>query len=167
MRQTFVATRRGRYRPVRGRRPQAKTLKFQAGSRSGDWARRFMTDGWQQKVEQMTGGGLKIEVRRRARRAAPGGDRRGREWHPGWRPERCIVLRGPDPGFAIIGDLIAGYDTPEQVRAFCQRAGAKRFSRSSMTPMRTGTSTLSVVARTARKRWSPRFRSTHSPTSRA
>ena len=63
MRQTFVATAAavaiGLF--VAGDL-QAKTLKFQASSRSGDWAHRFMTDGWQQKVEQMTGGGLKIEV---------------------------------------------------------------------------------------------------------
>ncbi len=105
---------------------QAKTLKFQASSRSGDWAHRFMTDGWQQKVEQMTGGDLKIEVlptkavvpHRETIDAVANGILDGDL-------NAVSYFAGRDPGFAIIGDLIAGYDTPEQVRAFCQEGGGK------------------------------------------
>ena len=34
---------------------------------------------------------------------------------------------GRDPAFAIIGDLIAGYDTVDQVRTFCQYGGGKEI----------------------------------------
>ena len=35
---------------------------------------------------------------------------------------------GRDPAFAIIGDLIAGYDTPDQVQTFCMHGGGKEFT---------------------------------------
>ena len=34
---------------------------------------------------------------------------------------------GRDPAFAIIGDLIAGYDTVDQVRTFCMHGGGKEI----------------------------------------
>ena len=34
---------------------------------------------------------------------------------------------GRDPAFAVIGDLIAGYDTVDQVRTFCQYGGGKEI----------------------------------------
>ena len=34
---------------------------------------------------------------------------------------------GRDPAFAIIGDLIAGYDTVDQVRTFCEYGGGKEI----------------------------------------
>ena len=41
---------------------QAKTMKVQASSSPGDWAHRFMTDGWQQKVGIISGGSIEVEV---------------------------------------------------------------------------------------------------------
>ena len=32
---------------------------------------------------------------------------------------------GRDPAFAIMGDLIAGYDTPEQYQDYCMHGGGK------------------------------------------
>ena len=34
---------------------------------------------------------------------------------------------GRDPAFALMGDLIAGYDTPEQIQTFCQNGGGKEM----------------------------------------
>ena len=34
---------------------------------------------------------------------------------------------GRDPAFAMIGDLIAGYDTVDQVRTFCMHGGGKEI----------------------------------------
>ena len=34
---------------------------------------------------------------------------------------------GRDPALAVIGDLIAGYDTVDQVRTFCQYGGGKEI----------------------------------------
>lgn len=106
----------------------AKTIKVQASSAPGDWAHRFMTDGWQQKVEIMSGGSLKLEVlptkavvpyKETIDAVANGildGDLNA-----------VSYFSGRDPAFAIIGDLIAGYDTAEQVQDFCMEGGGKEI----------------------------------------
>ncbi|MCR9175848.1 MAG: TRAP transporter substrate-binding protein [Alphaproteobacteria bacterium] len=107
---------------------QAKTMKVQASSGSGDWAHRFMTDGWQQKVGVMTGGSLELEVlatkavvpHRETIDAVANGILDGDL-------NAVSYFAGRDPAFGIIGDLIAGYDTPEQVRMFCQEGGGKEI----------------------------------------
>ena len=106
----------------------AKTMKVQASSRSGDWAHRFMTDGWQQKVGMMSGGSLELEVlatkavvpHRETIDAVANGILDGDL-------NAVSYFAGRDPAFGIIGDLIAGYDTPEQVRMFCQEGGGKEI----------------------------------------
>lgn len=105
---------------------QAKTMKVQASSAAGDWAHRFMTEGWQQKVGVMTGGSLELEVlatrsvvpHRETIDAVANGILDGDL-------NAVSYFAGRDPAFGIIGDLIAGYDTPEQVRMFCQEGGGK------------------------------------------
>ena len=34
---------------------------------------------------------------------------------------------GRDPAFAMIGDLIAGWDTPEQLQTYCMHGGGKEI----------------------------------------
>lgn len=105
----------------------AKTLKLQASSAPGDWAHRFMTDGWQQKVEIMSGGSLKIEVlptkavvpHKETIDAVANGILDGDL-------NAVAYFSGRDPAFALMGDLIAGYDTPEQVQTFCMEGGGKQ-----------------------------------------
>ncbi|NQW12415.1 MAG: TRAP transporter substrate-binding protein [Alphaproteobacteria bacterium] len=106
----------------------AKTLKVQASSRAGDWAHRFMTDGWQQKVGIMSSGSIELEVlatkavvpHRETIDAVANGILDGDL-------NAVSYFAGRDPAFGIIGDLIAGYDTPEQVRMFCQEGGGKEI----------------------------------------
>lgn len=106
----------------------AKTLKVQASSAPGDWAHRFMTDGWQQKVEEMSGGSLKLEVlptkavvpHKETIDAVANGILDGDM-------NAVSYFSGRDPAFAIMGDLIAGYDTPEQVQTFCMEGGGKEI----------------------------------------
>jgi TRAP-type mannitol/chloroaromatic compound transport system substrate-binding protein len=104
----------------------AKNLQVQASSKSGDWAHRFMTDKWAPKLKVMSGGKLTIEVlptqavvpyRETIDAVANGildGDLNA-----------VSYFAGRDPAFAIIGDLIAGYDTVDQVRTFCMHGGGK------------------------------------------
>lgn len=104
----------------------AKTLKVQASSKSGDWAHRFMTDNYGPKLEAMTNGAVKIEVlptkavvpHRETIDAVANGILDGDL-------NAVSYFSGRDPAFAIIGDLIAGYDTVDQVRTFCMHAGGK------------------------------------------
>lgn len=105
----------------------AKTLKLQASSAPGDWAHRFMTDGWQQKVGIMSGGSLMIEVlptkavvpHKETIDAVANGILDGDL-------NAVAYFSGRDPAFALMGDLIAGYDTPEQVQTFCMEGGGKQ-----------------------------------------
>ncbi len=106
----------------------AKTLKLQASSAPGDWAHRFMTEGWQQKVEIMSGGSLKIEVlptkavvpHKETIDAVANGILDGDL-------NAVAYFSGRDPAFALMGDLIAGYDTPEEVQTFCMEGGGKEI----------------------------------------
>ena len=107
---------------------EAKTLKLQASSRAGDWAHRFMTDEWGPKLGEMTGGALEVEVlatravvpHRETIDAVANGILDGDL-------NAVSYFAGRDPAFAIIGDLIAGYDTVDQVRTFCMHGGGKEI----------------------------------------
>ncbi len=106
----------------------AKTLKLQASSKSGDWAHRFMTDTWAPKLGEMTGGTVGIEVlatkavvpHRETIDAVANGILDGDL-------NAVSYFSGRDAAFAIIGDLIAGYDTVDQVRTFCMHGGGKEI----------------------------------------
>ena len=106
----------------------AKKLKVQASSKSGDWAHRFMTDDWAPKLGAMTGGTVEIDVlptkavvpHRETIDAVANGILDGDL-------NAVSYFSGRDPAFAIIGDLIAGYDTVDQVRTFCMHAGGKEI----------------------------------------
>ena len=106
----------------------AKTLKVQASSKAGDWAHRFMTDKWAPKLSAVTGGKLQIDVlptkavvpHRETIDAVANGILDGDL-------NAVSYFSGRDPAFAIIGDLIAGYDTVDQVRTFCQYGGGKEI----------------------------------------
>lgn len=106
----------------------AKTLKVQASSKAGDWAHRFMTDQWAPKLDAMTGGKIKIDVlptkavvpHRETIDAVANGILDGDL-------NAVSYFSGRDPVFAVIGDLIAGYDTVDQVRTFCEYGGGKEI----------------------------------------
>lgn len=106
----------------------AKTLKVQASSKAGDWAHRFMTDNWGPKLGAMTGGKVKIDVlptkavvpHRETIDAVANGILDGDL-------NAVSYFSGRDPAFAVIGDLIAGYDTVDQVRTFCMHGGGKEI----------------------------------------
>jgi len=106
----------------------AKTLKVQASSKAGDWAHRFMTDNWGPKLGAMTGGKVEIDVlptkavvpHRETIDAVANGILDGDL-------NAVSYFSGRDAAFAVIGDLIAGYDTVDQVRTFCMHGGGKEI----------------------------------------
>ena len=87
-----------------------------------------MTDKWAPKLDMMTGGDIKIDVlptkavvpHRETIDAVANGILDGDL-------NAVSYFSGRDPAFAIIGDLIAGYDTVDQVRTFCQFGGGKEI----------------------------------------
>ena len=105
----------------------AKTLKFQISSKSGDWAYNYLTDGWKQ-LEVVTDGSLKMDVlatkavvpHRETIDAVANGILDGDM-------NAIAYFAGRDPAFAIMGDLIAGYDTPDQYVEYCMHGGGKEM----------------------------------------
>ena len=106
----------------------AKTLKVQMSSKAGDWAHRYMTDKMAPVLATMTGGELKIDAlptkavvpHRETIDAVANGILDGDL-------NAVSYFAGRDPAFAIMGDLIAGYDTPAQVQTFCMHGGGKEM----------------------------------------
>ena len=103
-----------------------KTLKVQTSQSAGDFTFQYMSEEWAPKVGEMTGGELTLELlpagsvvpyRETIDAVANGildGDLTA-----------VSYFAGRDPAFAIIGDLIAGYDTTDQVQTFCMLGGGK------------------------------------------
>lgn len=106
----------------------AKTLKVQSSSTAGDWAHRYMTEKEGPKLSKLTNGEISIDVlptkaivpHRETIDAVANGILDGDL-------NAVAYFSGRDPAFAIMGDLIAGYDTPEQSRRFCSEGGGKEI----------------------------------------
>lgn len=104
----------------------AKTLRIQASQASGDLTFQYLTKVWAPKVKEMSGGTLELQIM----------------------PDKAIVphretidavatglldgdlnavsyFSGRDPAFAVLGDLISGYDNADQVQMFCMNGGGR------------------------------------------
>ncbi|MCG8558466.1 MAG: TRAP transporter substrate-binding protein [Hyphomicrobiales bacterium] len=105
---------------------EAKTIKVQASAAAGSFSYRYMTTKWAPLLEKMSGGKLKIEIaptkaivpHRETIDAVSNGILDGDL-------NAVAYFAGRDAGFALMGDLIAGYDTPDQVQMFCMNGGGK------------------------------------------
>jgi len=105
-----------------------KTLKLQTSQNSGDFTYRYLSDVWVPKVEAMSGGSLKLQLfptksvvpHRETIDAVSVGILDGDL-------NAVSYFSGRDPVFAMIGDLIAGYDNPDQVQTWCMNAGGKEI----------------------------------------
>ncbi|MCO6384716.1 MAG: TRAP transporter substrate-binding protein [Vannielia sp.] len=105
-----------------------KTLKIQTSSNASHASLAYLNEEWVPKLEQMTGGSLGIEflpvdavVPRRETPEAIGvgildGDLTSINY-----------FAGIDPAFALMGDLIAGYDSADQIQAYCAQGGGKEM----------------------------------------
>jgi TRAP-type mannitol/chloroaromatic compound transport system substrate-binding protein len=104
------------------------TLNIQATASAGDWVQEFYEE-WAGKYNTMTGeDGTKIEIMpfqavvpyRETLDAVANGILDGDM-------SAISYFTGRDQMFSIMGDLIAGYDTVDQVQTFCQYGGGKEF----------------------------------------
>lgn len=110
-----------------------KTLKVQTSQSAGDFTFQYMSAEWAPKIEAMSGGELKLELlpagsvvpyRETIDAVANGildGDLTA-----------VSYFSGRDPVFAVLGDLIAGYDTTDQVQNFCKHGGGKEVLQEAM-----------------------------------
>lgn len=99
-------------------------LKVQTSSAAGSFSIKYMNENWAPKLEQMTYGNLKIDIRpsksvvphRETPQAVAAGILQGDL-------NAVAYFAGRDPVFGIMGDLIAGYDTPGQKQMFFRFGG--------------------------------------------
>lgn len=104
------------------------TIKIQASSRAGDWAMQFY-QVWVEKWNTMTGpDGTQMEVLptqavvpyKETIDAVANGILSGDL-------NAISYFTGRDQAFSILGDLISGYDTVDQMQTFCQYGGGKEM----------------------------------------
>jgi len=105
-----------------------RVLKIQTSSNASHASLAYLNENWVPKLEAMTGGALTVEllpvdavVPRRETPEAIGvgvldGDLTSINY-----------FSGVDPAFALMGDLIAGYDSADQIQAFCAQGGGKEM----------------------------------------
>ncbi|MDD9733037.1 TRAP transporter substrate-binding protein [Mameliella sp. AT18] len=105
-----------------------RVLKIQTSSNASHASLAYLNEEWVPKLEAMTGGTLTVEllpinavVPRRETPEAIGvgildGDLTSINY-----------FAGVDPAFALMGDLIAGYDSADQIQAFCAQGGGKEM----------------------------------------
>ena len=105
-----------------------RVLKIQTSSNASHASLAYLNEEWVPKLEVMTGGAITVEllpvdavVPRRETPEAIGigildGDLTSINY-----------FSGVDPAFALMGDLIAGYDSADQIQAFCAQGGGKEM----------------------------------------
>ncbi|SPF80046.1 TRAP transporter substrate-binding protein [Pseudoprimorskyibacter insulae] len=105
-----------------------RTLKIQTSSNASHASLAYLNEEWIPKLEAMTGGSLAVELlpvdavvpRRETAEAIAVGILDGDL-------TSINYFAGIDPAFALMGDLIAGYDSADQIQAFCAQGGGKEM----------------------------------------
>lgn len=106
----------------------AEELKVQTSFNAGDFAYQYLEDNWAPKLEEMTGGDVTINLMpigsvvpyKETMEAVSMGLLDGDMTAPAY-------FTGKDPVFALMGDLVAGYDKPSQFLDFCQNGGGEEI----------------------------------------
>lgn len=105
-----------------------RVLKIQTSSNASHASLKYLNEEWVPKLETMTDGKLSIELLA-VDAVVPRAET----------PEAIGVgildgdltsinyFAGVDPAFALMGDLIAGYDSADQIQAYCAQGGGKEM----------------------------------------
>jgi TRAP-type mannitol/chloroaromatic compound transport system substrate-binding protein len=109
---------------VTGAANAATVIKLQTANAAGSFSLNYLNKHWVPKLEAMTYGNLKIDIRpsksvvphRETPQAVAAGILQGDL-------NAVAYFAGRDPVFGILGDLIAGYDTPAQKQMFFRFGG--------------------------------------------
>lgn len=104
----------------------AETLNIQTSFNAGDFSTQYLTDNWLPKIKEMTDGRVEIVL-------TPNGSVVPARETPEAVAAGVIdgdftsvnYFAGLEPAYAIMGDLISGYDTPEQMLGFCKDGGGE------------------------------------------
>ncbi|MEZ5798236.1 MAG: TRAP transporter substrate-binding protein DctP [Paracoccaceae bacterium] len=105
---------------------QAETFNIQTSFNAGDFSTQYITDNWLPKIAERTEGRVEIVL-------TPNGSVVPSKDTPDAVAAGVLdgdftsvnYFSGREPAFAIMGDLISGYDTPEQMLGFCKDGGGE------------------------------------------
>ncbi len=105
---------------------EAKTLSIQTSFNAGDFSTKYLTETWLPKLSEMTDGRVEITF-------TPNGSVVPAKETPEAVAAGVLdgdftsvnYFAGSEPAYAIMGDLISGYDTPEQMLGFCRDGGGE------------------------------------------
>ena len=105
-----------------------RVLKIQTSSNASHASLSYLNEVWVPKLETMTNGAITVELlpvdavvpRRETAEAIAVGILDGDL-------TSINYFAGIDPAFALMGDLIAGYDSADQIQAFCAQGGGKEL----------------------------------------
>lgn len=121
----------------------AETLNIQTSFNGGDFSTKYITKNWLPKLEAMTQGRVKVKL------TSNGSVVPARET-----PEAVAAgvldgdftavsyFAGQEPAFAIMGDLISGYDTPQQMLGFCKDGGGEAMMQKAVDALTNGEVTV-------------------------
>ena len=109
---------------VAGTANAVTAIKIQTANAAGSFSLNYLNKHWVPKLEAMTYGNLKIDIRpsksvvphRQTPQAVAAGILQGDL-------DAVAYFAGRDPVFGMLGDLIAGYDTPAQKQMFFRFGG--------------------------------------------
>lgn len=104
----------------------AETLTIQTSFNAGDFSTKYLTEQWLPKIAEMTEGRIEIVL-------TPNGTVVPAKETPEAVAAGVLdgdftsvnYFSGLEPAYAIMGDLISGYDTPEQMLGFCKDGGGE------------------------------------------
>ncbi len=113
---------------VWGGTAEARVLKIQTSSNASHFSLKYLNENWVSKLKEMTGGNVEIELlpieavvpHRETPQAISSGILDGDL-------TSVSYFSGIDPAYALMGDLIAGYDTPAQIMKLCAEGGGKEM----------------------------------------
>ncbi|POF34161.1 TRAP transporter substrate-binding protein DctP [Roseibium marinum] len=104
----------------------AEIFTIQTSFNAGDFSTQYLTETWLPKIAEMTEGRVEIQL-------TPNGSVVPARETPDAVAAGVLdgdftsvnYFAGLEPAYAIMGDLISGYDTPEQMLAFCKDGGGE------------------------------------------
>lgn len=104
----------------------AETLNIQTSFNAGDFSTQYLTENWLPKIKEMTEGRIEIVF-------TPNGSVVPAKETPEAVAAGVLdgdftsvnYFSGQEPAYAILGDLISGYDTPQQMMGFCREGGGE------------------------------------------
>lgn len=104
----------------------AETFNIQTSFNAGDFSTQYLTETWLPQIKERTDGRVEVILTpnssvvpaRDTQEAIAAGVIDG-----DWTSASYFV--GVEPAYGLLGDLIAGYDTPEQMMGFCREGGGE------------------------------------------